>query len=188
MAEKNERIAQLEGIVQKYLNEERQIDCERVLAKVKVEEIEWLCIKSSQGVEWVRQSEFERQLGSQPHSSIQQLDYSRSKDDILVVVGQYEQRMKVLQSELQAQESKMGELKKGWQEAQTECERLRGELQSSAGELVQQSENVRESCLLYGEEQLKQESETRIKLQLLQLQKFSNPILQTLKGHVMMLN
>ena len=44
---------ELEKIVQGYLEDGNKLECERVLAKIKIEEIEWLCIRNH-GVEWIR--------------------------------------------------------------------------------------------------------------------------------------
>lgn len=56
-------------MVNRFIQDEKKLSCERVLAKVKVEEIEWLCIKNT-GIEWVRESEFNKILDPSFHKGI----------------------------------------------------------------------------------------------------------------------
>jgi len=60
----------LELLVEKYISEEKHHDCQRVLAKIKVEEIEWVCFMSSSEIVWLRQSEFDSLLDATLHEKV----------------------------------------------------------------------------------------------------------------------
>lgn len=70
----------------KYVNEDAQLVCERVLAKVKVEEIEWMCIRTPDQIEWIRQGEFDKILDPELHQTVQLLDYSKTKDNLVMAI------------------------------------------------------------------------------------------------------
>ncbi|CAD8067974.1 unnamed protein product [Paramecium primaurelia] len=192
LAEKNQLLQEekqknenLEQIVNKYLEDEKKIVCERVLAKVKVEEIEWICIKNN-GIEWVRESEFNKQLNSQLHEDIKLLDYSKSKDDILVVAQQYDQSMKILQQECFQSEKKKQEILNLYNDLQNEFDKYKQDIIQNINEVVNQSEQIRETTLTFIDQSA--DCEAKIKLLLLQLLKTCSPQLHFLKQHLITLN
>ncbi|CAD8145310.1 unnamed protein product [Paramecium octaurelia] len=185
LQEEKQKNENLEQIVNKYLGDEKKIVCERVLAKVKVEEIEWICIKNN-GIEWVRESEFNKQLNSQLHEDIKLLDYSKSKDDILVVAQQYDQRMKILQQECFQSEKKKQEILTLFNDLQNEFDKYKQEIMQNINEVVNQSEQIRETTLTLVDQSA--DCEAKIKLLLLQLLKSCSPQLHSLKQHLITLN
>ncbi|CAD8158999.1 unnamed protein product [Paramecium pentaurelia] len=192
LAEKNQLLQEekqknenLEQIVNKYLEDEKKIVCERVLAKVKVEEIEWICIKNN-GIEWVRESEFNKQLNSQLHEDIKLLDYSKSKDDILVVAQQYDQSMKILQQEYFQSEKKKQEILNLYNDLQNEFDKYKQDIIQNINEVVNQSEQIRETTLTFIDQSA--DCEAKIKLLFLQLLKTCSPQLHFLKQHLITLN
>ncbi|KAL4431660.1 hypothetical protein ABPG74_017289 [Tetrahymena malaccensis] len=205
------KYAQLESVFQKYLNEEKKtFDASqvlKVLASVDVDGINWICLKCTHSIEWIRESELQDLPNDIIPSAINQQEYERMKEnyekiqkqsqsELQNVINQYEERMKRLKQENEVVQRKFQETLTNLNQTNKKNEENLQFLNEKVSEIIDESQEIRENCLGYmaeeNDEAVRKECMNKVKLLLIKMQKSisanaENDCLNTIKEHVILL-
>lgn len=206
---------ELESLVTKFVNEEQtnDIDVEKikkVSCKIKVDAVNWLCLKFDDKVEWHREESLKEKLAGinavlpPEFDPIVELERKKQdekkmkelKDQLDRVISQYESRVVYMQQQLDLTEDKLRNTLQETKKQSEEQGNKIGEMAEHIVTLLDQSSDIRESSLMsFNEESdasMKSEATSKMKLLLAQLQKqkfdSDQAAMNNLKNHLLMLH